>query len=61
MKETRIYTTHDVPKHIALKFGSDTCQINVGIVQINTKSGRKMSDVRLLFHALHTGQVIIPG
>ena len=46
---------------IALKFGSDTCQIKVGIVQVNTKSGRKMSDVRLLFHALHTGQVITPG
>ena len=37
---------------IALNFGSDTCQIKVGIVQVNTKSGRKMSDVRLLFHAL---------
>ena len=25
--------------------GSDTCQVKVGIVQINTKSARKMSDV----------------
>ena len=29
------------------------CQIKVGIVQVNTKSGRKMSDVQLLFHALY--------
>ena len=38
---------------ITLNFGSDTCQIKVGIVQVNAKSARKMSDVRLLFHALH--------
>ena len=38
---------------IALNFGSDTCQIKVRIVQLNTKSARKMSDVQLLFHALH--------
>ena len=31
---------------------SDTCQIKVGIVQVNTKIGRKMSDVQLLFCAL---------
>ena len=37
---------------MALNFGLDTYQIKVGIVQVNIKSGRKMSDVRLLFHAL---------
>ena len=30
---------------IVLNFGLDTCQINMGIIQVNTKSGRKMSDV----------------
>ena len=30
---------------IALNFGLDTCQIKVGIVQVNTKNGQKMSDV----------------
>ena len=34
---------------IALKFGSDICQIKVGIVQVNTKSSQKMSDVQLLY------------
>ena len=38
---------------ITLNFGSDTCQIKVGIVQVNTKSAQKMSDVRLLFHVLY--------
>ena len=37
---------------ITLNFGLDTCQIKVGIVQVNTKSARKMSDVQLLFRAL---------
>ena len=41
---------------ITLKFGLDTCQIKVGIVQVNAKCGRKMSDVRLLFHALYMCQ-----
>ena len=36
----------------AVNFHSDMCQIKVGNVQVNTKSGRKMSDVRLLFHVL---------
>ena len=27
---------------IAQNFGSDMCQIKVGIVQVNTQSGRKM-------------------
>ena len=39
--------------NIALKVGLDTCQIKVVIVQVNTKSGRKMYDVRLLIHALY--------
>ena len=34
---------------IYANFGSDTCQIKVGIVQVNTKSAQKMSDVRLFF------------
>ena len=38
---------------VALHFGSDICQIKLGFVQVNSKSARKMSDVRLLFHALH--------
>ena len=38
---------------MALYFGSDICQIKLGFVQVNPKSARKMSDVRLLFHALH--------
>ena len=38
---------------VALYFGSDVCQIKLGFVQVNTKSARKISDVRLLFCALH--------
>ena len=38
---------------VALYFGSDICQIKLGFVQVNTKSAWKMSDVRLLCHALH--------
>ena len=34
---------------VALYFGLDICQ---GFVQVNPKSAWKMSDVRLLFHAL---------
>jgi len=30
---------------ITLKFGSDACQINAIIVQVNTKSAQKMSDI----------------
>ena len=30
---------------IALKFGPDVCQIKMGIVQVNIKSGQRMSDV----------------
>ena len=30
---------------ITLNFGSDTCQIKVGIVQVNNKSAWRMSDV----------------
>ena len=37
---------------VALYFGLDICQIKLGFVQVNTKSARKMSDVRPLFHAL---------
>ena len=37
---------------VALYFGSDICQIKLRFVQVNLKSARKMSDVRLLFHAL---------
>ena len=37
---------------ITLNFGSDTCQIKVGILHVNTKSDWKMSDVQLLFHTL---------
>ena len=36
---------------VALQFGSNNCQIK--FVQVNLKSAQKMSDVRLLFHALH--------
>ena len=39
---------------ITLNFGLDTCQIKVGIVQVNTKSAQKMSDVRLSFHTLYS-------
>ena len=38
---------------VALYFGSDICQIKLGFVQVNPKSAWKMSDVRLLLHALH--------
>ena len=34
---------------VALYFGSDIRQIKLGFVQVNTKSARKMSDVRLYF------------
>ena len=37
---------------VALYFGSDICQIKLEFVHVNAKSARKMSDVRLLFHAL---------
>ena len=37
---------------VALYFGSDICQIKLGFVQVNPKSAQKISDVRLLFHAL---------
>lgn len=37
---------------VASHFDSDVCQIKLGFVQVNTKSTQKMSDVRLLFHAL---------
>ena len=37
---------------VALYFGSDIYQIKLGFVQVNHKSARKMSDVRLLFHTL---------
>ena len=37
---------------VALHFGSDICQIKLRFVQVNPKSAQKMSDVRLLFHAL---------
>ena len=37
---------------VALHFGSDICQIKLGFVQVNPKSAQKISDVRLLFHAL---------
>ena len=43
---------------LALNFGSDTCQIKVVIVQVNTKSGQKMSDVQLLFYALYITQYV---
>ena len=48
---TKNYLTLVEINAITLNFGSDTCQIKVGIVQVNTKSAQKMSDVRLLFHA----------
>ena len=38
---------------VALYFGLDICQIKLGFVQVNLKSAQEMSDVRLLFHALH--------
>ena len=44
---------------VALHFGSDVCQTKLGFVQVNTKSAQKMSDVRLLFHALHTYVIIL--
>ena len=37
---------------VTLYFGSNICQIKLGFVQVNPKSARKMSDARLLFHAL---------
>ena len=45
---------------VALYFGSDKCQIKLGFVQVNPKSARKMSDVRLLFHALWTYKMSAP-
>ena len=36
-----------------LNFWSDTCQIKVIIVQVNTISAQKISDIQLLFHALY--------
>ena len=36
----------------ALQFGLDICQIKLWLVQVNAKNVWKMSDVRLLFHAL---------
>ena len=39
--------------YLSIIFGSYICQIKLGFVQVNTKSARKMSDIRLLFHALH--------
>ena len=57
MKFVLTFTKNDLTlveiNAITLNFGSDTCQIKVGIVQVNTKSAEKMSDVRLLFHALY--------
>ena len=37
---------------VTLDFGSNACQMIVGIVQVNIKSAWNMSDLRLLFHAL---------
>ena len=37
---------------VVLYFGSDICQIKLEFVQVNPKSVRKMSDVRLLFRVL---------
>ena len=55
-KFVRTFTKNDLTLvetyAMALNFDSDTCQIKVGIVQVKTKSDRKMSDVQLLFHAL---------
>ena len=57
MKFVLTFTKNDLTlveiNAITLNFGLDTCQIKVGIVQVNTKSAWKMSDVRLLFHALY--------
>ena len=56
MKFVLAFTKNDLTlveiNAITLNFGLDTCQIKVGIVQVNTKRDRKMSDVRLLFHVL---------
>ena len=43
---------------ITLNFGSGTCQIKVEIIRVNNKSARKMSDVQLLFHALHGSSML---
>ena len=34
---------------IRLNFGLDTCQIKVEIVQVNTKSAQRMSDIHTLY------------
>ena len=38
---------------VALDYGSDTYQIKIQIVQVNTDNPQKMSYVQLLFHALY--------
>ena len=57
MKFVLTFTKNDLTlvkiNAITLNFDSDTCQIKVGIVQVSTKSAQKMSDIPLLFHALH--------
>ena len=49
---TKDYLTLIEINGITLNFGSTACKIKVGIVHVNTKSARKMSDVQLLSHAL---------
>ena len=44
---------------VALYFGSDIYQIKLRFVQVNTKSAWKMSDVRLLFHALKVMSLLL--
>ena len=46
---------------IALKFGSDIYQIKVGIVQVNTKSGQKMTVISCseLVTPVSNGMIVI--
>ena len=46
---------------IRLNFGSDTCQIKVKIVQVNTKSAWKMSDVHVTVAITHYMYTVYPS